>query len=93
MRLLQYMGIPYIQAAGEAEVLCAELCRRGIVDAVGSADLDCIANGAKILVKNLGTDKECIEINHAKVLQLTGFSNSEFIDLCILLGCDYVDAP
>lgn len=63
-KLMDFMGIHYIQAEGEAEVLCVALCNSGLCDAVGSSDLDCVAHGAKLLVRNLATDKPCIEINY-----------------------------
>lgn len=67
------------------------LCNSGLCDAVGSSDLDCVAHGAKLLVRNLASDKPCIEINYEKALYELDLSPNEFIDLCILLGCDYVD--
>ena len=33
-----------------------------------------------------------LEISHDKVLAGLGFSEAQFIDLCILLGCDYCES-
>lgn len=62
------MGIHTIIADGEAEALCVALCRAGLCDAVASSDLDCLAYGAPVFVRNLGTDKPCVEITYERVL-------------------------
>ena len=90
IKLLSFLGIPCIIAEGEAEALCVGLCKAGLVDAVASSDLDCVAYGAPIFIRNLATDKECIQVKYEEVLAGMEMTREEFIDLCILLGCDYV---
>ena len=62
------LGIVTIIADGEAEALCVALCKEKLVDAVASSDMDCVVYGAPILIRNLATDKDCIEIRHSNIL-------------------------
>lgn len=39
------MGIPVFKAVSEAEAECVNLLKKGIVDAVGSDDMDCLTFG------------------------------------------------
>jgi flap endonuclease-1 len=90
-KLLTYMGVPYVDAPGEAEAQCAELVRTGKAYAVGTEDMDCLTFGAKVMLKSL-TDsrtKMVQEIHLDKVLSGMKLSYEQFIDLCILCGCDY----
>ncbi|RMZ90090.1 hypothetical protein DV736_g2681, partial [Chaetothyriales sp. CBS 134916] len=83
-RLLKLMGIPYIVAPTEAEAQCAVLARAGKVYAAASEDMDTLTFNAPILLRHLTFSeqrKEPIQEIHL----------DKFIDLCILLGCDYLD--
>ncbi|CAH8627457.1 unnamed protein product [Heterobilharzia americana] len=89
------MGVPFINAPGEAEAQCAALARSGKVYAVGTEDMDALAFGTPVLLRHLTFSearKMAIqEFNLASVLEGLGLTMDQFIDLCILLGCDYVD--
>lgn len=90
-------GIPRMRATGEAERLCAALCRHGLVDAVYTTDSDVFAHGCPRMIKK-GKEttflKEgqvpMVEVYELDVL-LTGLEVSfeEFREICILAGCDY----
>lgn len=90
-RLLDVLGIPYVVAAGEAEAQCVAMAKANLCDGVASSDLDVLAFGSPCLIRNLAqrSDKDIIEINLDTVLNELGFSYDEFLDLCILCGCDY----
>ena len=94
-RLLKLMGIPFIIAPTEAEAQCAVLARAGKVYAAASEDMDTLTFEAPILLRHLTFSeqrKEPIqEIHLDKVMQGLNMDRKQFIDLCILLGCDYVD--
>jgi flap endonuclease-1 len=91
--LLTYMGIPWIEATCEAEATCAELSKKGLVYAVGTEDMDALTFGSTKLIRNLTVSESrglpIFEIDFAKILQILEMNHSEFVDLCILLGCDY----
>ena len=50
--LFNLMGVSYIQADGEAEAYASELCRIGYVDAVVTEDMDTLAYGCPVLIRN-----------------------------------------
>lgn len=94
-RLLKLMGVPYVVAPTEAEAQCAVLARAGKVYAAASEDMDTLTFNSPILLRKLTfaeQRKEPIqEVHLDKVLEGLGMELTQFIDLCILLGCDYVD--
>ncbi|KND89296.1 Flap endonuclease 1 [Tolypocladium ophioglossoides CBS 100239] len=94
-RLLKLMGIPYIVAPTEAEAQCAVLARAGKVYAAASEDMDTLCFNTPILLRHLTFSeqrKEPIqEIRLDKVLEGLNMQRKQFVDLCILLGCDYLD--
>lgn len=92
--LLHNMGVSYIESNGEAEALASELCNQGFVKYVISEDMDCLPFGACNLVRNCidrsvkMTDSITI-FNLEKTIQSLGITKDQFIELCILCGCDY----
>ncbi|KAJ9297100.1 hypothetical protein DTO271G3_4861 [Paecilomyces variotii] len=94
-KLLKLMGVPYIDAPTEAEAQCAVLARAGKVYAAASEDMDTLCFEAPILLRHLTFSeqrKEPIqEIHLSRVLEGMDMSREQFVDLCILLGCDYLE--
>ncbi|XP_062259978.1 probable flap endonuclease 1 homolog [Platichthys flesus] len=93
LHLLKLLGVPSIQAPGDAEALCARLVRDGTVDAVASEDMDTLPFGANTVIRQLNAkkDSDVTEYSLSKLLEKLQISHEEFVDLCILLGCDYCD--
>lgn len=93
--LLKHMGIPFVSAPCEAEAQCAELVKGGKVFAAGTEDMDALTFGTTVLLRHLTFSearKMPIKEFHLKsVLEGFELSQDQFVDLCILLGCDYVD--
>jgi flap endonuclease-1 len=88
--LLTLMGIPFINAPEEADSQCAYLARMGYVDGVYTDDMDILTFGSPKIIKNLISLKnKPQEINLNTILDKLNLSYNEFIDFCILLGCDY----
>ncbi|KAL5256639.1 hypothetical protein ACHWQZ_G011781 [Mnemiopsis leidyi] len=94
-RLLTLMGVPYLTAPCEAEAQCAELVKKGKCYGVGTEDMDALTFGTHKLVRHLTFSESrkipIQEFDLDKILKESGLSMNEFIDLCILLGCDYCD--
>lgn len=90
-QLLSYFGVPCIVAQSEAESLCAVLCKKGIVDATISEDMDVLATGGCILLKNFTMEKggRVTEVCLKGVLDGLEMTFDQFLDMCILCGCDY----
>lgn len=88
--LFDILSVPYFNAPLEAETTCADLCKRGLVDAVLSEDTDLLAYGCPIFLSRFNTlTGLCIRINYSDMLTSLQLSSEEFLDLCIMCGCDY----
>lgn len=90
-KLMELFGVPYIIAQSEAESLCSVLCKKTIVDAVISEDMDVLATGGCILLKNFTMEKggSVIEVSLDGVLKELEMEFPAFLDMCIMCGCDY----
>ncbi|KAL0387294.1 UNVERIFIED_CONTAM: Flap endonuclease 1 [Sesamum radiatum] len=95
-KLLRLMGVPVIEAPCEAEAQCAALCRADKVFAVASEDMDSLTFGAPRFLRHLmGPSSKKIpvlEFEFSKILEELNLNMDQFIDLCILAGCDYCDS-
>ena len=95
-RLLQLMGVPVIDAPCEAEASCARLAAAGKVYGTGTEDADALTFGTPVLVRHLNAaeakKQPIVEVNLAAALDGLQLSMPQFIDLCILCGCDYTDS-
>ena len=62
---------------------------------MGTEDMDALTFGTNVLLRHLTFSEAkkmpVKEIRLNRVLEGLGLSQKEFVDLCILLGCDYVD--
>ncbi|CAG8475473.1 16065_t:CDS:2 [Cetraspora pellucida] len=95
-KLLKLMGIPYVEAPCEAEAQCAALAKAGKVYAAASEDMDTLTFSTPVLLRHMTYSEAkkmpISEIHLNKVLEGLQFSMNQFIDLCILLGCDYCES-
>ncbi|KAM3841624.1 putative flap endonuclease 1 homolog isoform 1-T1 [Vipera latastei] len=88
--LLTLLGVPYIQAPAEAEATCAALVKSGHAWCAATEDMDALPFGAVRLLRHLSAKESHLEeISLPTVLQKLGMTQEQFVDLCILLGCDY----
>lgn len=91
IELLKIMGIPVYKAVSEAEAECVNMLNKGLVDCVGSDDMDCLTFGCKTLIKGIRQKNEKVfEIQLDLVLKGLKMTQEEFVDFCILSGCDYL---
>ena len=101
-RLLEYMGVAWMQAPSEGEAEASCLASRGKVWAAGSQDWDSLLFGAPRLVRNLTitgrrkvarkekyiiVNPEVIELEN--VLSELGITHEQLILVGILVGTDY----
>ncbi|XP_063707741.1 flap endonuclease 1-like [Culicoides brevitarsis] len=95
-QLLKLMGIPYVEAPCEAEAQCAALVKAGKVYATATEDMDALTFGSTILLRHLTFSEArkmpIQEYYHDRVLKGLELNEDEFVDLCILLGCDYCES-
>jgi 5'-3' exonuclease len=88
--LFDILNVPYFNAPLEAETTCADLCKRGLVDAVLSEDTDVMAYAAPSFLSRINTTNgTCTRIKYSDILENLNLKSEEFLDLCIMCGCDY----
>lgn len=101
-KLLDYLGIPAVQAPSDGEAAAAYLTKHEIAFASASQDYDSILFGAKRLVRNLAisgrrkvpnrnayVDVEPEIFEHEKVLKEIGLTHEQLVDVGILIGTDF----
>ena len=90
--LLKYffdlMHVPYLQAKNEADGLCAKLYKHSLVDACLSDDMDILPSGCYKLLKIVSG--QIVEFDLHTILYNLDITFHQFVDMCILFGCDYV---
>ena len=52
-KLLDLMGLPWVQAPSEGEAQCSYMTEKGVTDVTASQDFDCMLFGAPILARNI----------------------------------------
>lgn len=97
--MFDLMGIPYVVAPEEADVVCSWLAARHdangkrFAKGVCSDDSDMLPLGSPYLFKNMlkfiNKKKEIEVISLEKTLVKMKLTMSQFVDLCVLLGTDY----
>ena len=92
--LFSIMGVSYIHAPGEAEAYASELCRMGYVDGVVTEDMDTLSYGCPQLLrscidKSIKRPEVVTTFDFQQILKDFKMNHDQFIDMCILCGCDY----
>ncbi|XP_075856680.1 flap endonuclease GEN homolog 1 [Microcebus murinus] len=91
--MLECLGIPWVQAAGEAEAMCAYLNAGGHVDGCLTNDGDAFLYGAQTVYRNFTMNTrdphvDCYTMSSIK--SKLGLDRETLVGLAILLGCDYL---
>lgn len=89
-KILYFFKIPTIFATGEGEVLCAQLAKQGLVDAVLTKDTDVLACSTPVMLNGFGTHT-FVEIRIDDILDKLNLTEKSWIDLCIMCGTDFND--
>ena len=96
MQLARLMGLPVFEAPCEAEASCAALCEAGLVYAAASEDMDTLCFSCPKLARNLmapaSQGKPILEFDFERCLKELELTWDQFIDVCIMCGCDYCDS-
>jgi len=102
-KLLEAMGLPYVQAPSEGEAQAAHMTRSGSgnIYAVGSQDWDCLLFNAERMVRNLtsrktqktsggGTKTVSVErIELSNVLEQLEVTQEKLVWMGVLMGTDF----
>ena len=101
-RLLDMMGVPYVQAPSEGEAQASYMAMKGTVNAAASQDFDSLLFGAPMLIRNLtitgrrklprkrvyvNIEPELIELG--KALAMLGITRKQLVDMAIMIGTDF----
>lgn len=88
--IFDILRVPWFQAPLEAETMCSDLCRRGLVSAAMSEDTDVLAYGSPVFLSKLNTkNASCFRIVYDNMLEELDIVDKSFLDLCIMCGTDY----
>jgi flap endonuclease-1 len=101
-KLLDLMGIPWLQAPSEGEATAAHLARNGLVDYAASQDYDSLLFGAPRLARNVTiSGKRKLPNRNIRVdvipetvvlqdvLSENGISREQLIEIAMILGTDF----
>ncbi|NXL61541.1 GEN endonuclease, partial [Chordeiles acutipennis] len=93
LELLECLGVPWVQAAGEAEAMCAYLNAKGHVDGCITNDGDVFLYGAQTVYRNFAMNAkdpylDCYTMS--SIEEKLGCDRESLIGLAVLLGCDYL---
>ncbi len=101
-RFLSNLGVPVIRAVLEADEVCSALAYDGFACGVITRDTDVLAHGCPLMIRNFRVSyrQEIIDgdklripimevVNLNLLLEKLELTHSEFVDVCIMLGCDY----
>jgi len=85
-------SIPLVVSSVEAEEECARMCRANRVKYCVTEDIDALSFGAPIVLRGAtGPAPEVIVLE--TVLSELRLTDRQFIDMCILSGCDFTPKP
>ena len=101
-RLLDLLGIPWVQAPAEGEAQASAMARTGVAYAAASQDFDSLLFGSPRLVKNLAitgrrklprkdvyVDVQPEEISLEATLANLGITHEQLVDMGLLIGTDF----
>ena len=89
-KLVKMMGCAVVEAPCEDEAKAAKLCQMNLCFGTATEDMDALTFGTTYQLRGFNSKKEPIcQIELAEVLKGFEMNMEEFIDLCILCGCDY----
>jgi flap endonuclease-1 len=88
--ILTSLNILYIDAESEADITLAQLFRDKKVDAVLSEDFDTLAFGCGMYLREFNVKDRTVTLyNLDCILKCLNVTYAQFVDICILAGCDY----
>lgn len=84
--LLDILGIPWIDADGDAEIACVSIQQAGLADFVVTDDNDAMLFGASRIIRHLFHSKKIAQLYEVREIP---FTRLQLIMFAYLLGSDY----
>ena len=92
--LMRALGVQYIVADGEADVLCAQMVIKRKAYACVSDDTDLFVYGCTRVLRHINLfDQTATLYDMPKILTVLGTSMTEFRQICVISGTDYHAGP
>lgn len=88
MEFFSDLQIPFIRGKTEADVVCASLYKEGIIVSCLTDDTDLLCYGCESVI--CFQQSKIIEYNLKHILSELELSHEQFIEMCLLFGCDYL---
>lgn len=88
INLFQIFNIPYIRAKNEADTLISRLYKENKINACLSEDMDLLVFGCKKMIKF--KSNIIVEYDLDYITENLKLTYLNFVELCILFGCDYL---
>ncbi|KAK5852898.1 hypothetical protein PBY51_006732 [Eleginops maclovinus] len=91
--MLDYLGVAWVTAAGEAEAMCAYLDSQGLVDGCITNDGDVFLYGARTVYRNFNLNSKDPQVDCYKTSRVhteLNLSRENMVGLAVFLGCDYI---
>lgn len=89
---LYMAGVLHITATGEADDVLSHLCRTDFLQAVISTDMDMLARRVPRLIMPETPDASIMTIiSLSGVLSALRLTYEQFVEACVLMGCDYTE--
>lgn len=88
IEMLKIMNIPFLRAQNEADLLITKLYKSKVINACLSEDMDLLAFGCGNVFKFKSSN--IVKYNLENILEKLNLCYDEFVELCILFGCDYL---
>ncbi|KAM3602990.1 uncharacterized protein V6R79_014578 [Siganus canaliculatus] len=91
--MLDFLGVPWVTAAGEAEAMCAYLDSQGLVDGCITNDGDAFLYGARTVYRNFNMNSKDPQVDcyrSSRVQTELHLPRENLVGLAIFLGCDYI---
>lgn len=91
-QIFELLGVPYRQSPGESDVTLAEMFINGEVHGIVSEDTDMLPYGCECFITGFMDNNEFVtEYRLTDILNELKITREQFVDLCILCGCDYAE--
>ncbi len=88
INLMKKFNVPCIRANGEADALIGVLYENNTIDVCLSEDMDILVFGCRKMIKF--SNKQIYEYDLNYILDKLNINYDQYIDMCILFGCDYL---
>ena len=86
--MFNILNVQFIRAKGEADGLISYLFKNNFIDTCLSEDMDLLVFKCKSIISF--TKSKIVEYKLCNILKNLNLEYENFVELCILLGCDYL---